>query len=228
MKTSNLLLFSFLGVFLFGFQSWSSERTYKLVPLLVPLDEADSGIHFDIAYTAGVHHGIVRAAVGEVIADLAALSVKSAKFLAELSQFDTGDKKRDCHLREALGIDYSHSVYPDRHVCNSDFEIPATGNDSVAFPTVGLVFNTLNELPVVTEQGKVDSQIQVDLTMHGITKTYTVPLHVEFDSAQPNQLKISSQFNVPLSDFGIVVKKFLFITVAKHAVVKVNAVLRAE
>ncbi len=199
---------------------------------LVPLSSDDSGIHFEIGYGAlvplGTHRGVAKVASVEVVADLEALTLTSAKFTVPLDQMTSGDSKRDCHMREALGIDYvnKQSAFPENHVCKSDFTLPETGVDSVVFPTIQMEFKAGIGSAKRSETGVVDIQTKVELTIHGVMKVYPVSLHVEPDSSVKGQSRVTSQFDVPLKDFSLTVKKAGPIGVADHAVVKVDIRLK--
>ena len=189
----------------------------------------DSGIHFDLSYTTGTHRGVAKAASGDVIADLTGRQIVSAHFSVPIAELTTDNEKRDCHMRESLGIDYSPSHYPSDHVCKDEV-IPASGVDSVVFPKIELTFKE-SATPLTDEPGGIrETLVKAELSMHGVTKTYTLPVRIEplnTPKGKPLQFRLQSRFPVLLKDFGIVVKNFLIISVSHEATVIIDIRLKA-
>ena len=197
-----------------------------------------TGVTFQIGYSAGVHDGTVNAIDTQVTLD-SKNQILSGVFTININSMSTGNKNRDCHMREALGIDYTNSKFPDEHVCDSNEQTPATGPDSIVFPEIKFEFssvkaNSNSVLPEVLEVGKVyNLAIQGRLTVHGQVKDFTaadstefVPVQVKLLDAQTGEIQIVSKFDVVLKDFGVIVKPFKFgfvkISVADKAKVSLN------
>jgi polyisoprenoid-binding protein YceI len=183
----------------------------------VQADSAKSGLTFAIKYTAGVHEGITSVAKGEIEIDPTKLEITSGAISFPLSSLDSGNTKRNCHTFESLGVDYTHSVYPKDHICGDANTLPATGPDSIAFPTITFTFHS-----VATTAGSVNGIF----SMHGVEKELTVPLTIT--ALEGGKLEVKSSFLVHLPDFGVVVKKFLFVTCADDASVGVDLILQPK
>jgi polyisoprenoid-binding protein YceI len=177
----------------------------------VPQPNGDSGVSFSIGYTFGVHVGKAGQATGSVQAQLDPLLLSSGDIVVPIASMTTGDPTRDCHMREALGIDYSHSHFPTDHVCVND-QIPATGPDSVAFPEIRIKLvdmkpldgNTpASSLRVVAGQ-TTDVNATLQLTIHGITQTTQSPVRLSLDAS--GRVQAQAQVSINIKDYGIVVK----------------------
>ena len=199
----------------------------------------NAGVTFQIGYTAGVHDGAVSAVDSRVVLD-SKNQILSGDFTININDMSTGNKNRDCHMREALGIDYTNSKFPNEHVCDSNDQTPATGPDSIAFPEIRFQFssvkmNSKSILPEVMEAGKVyNLAIQGKLTVHGKTKDFTaadstefIPVQVKLLDVNTGEIQLVSKFDVVLKDFGVTVKPFklgpiALINVADKAKVSLN------
>jgi hypothetical protein len=207
-----------------------STFLFPLVAYSAPLSftPEDGGVKFSIKYTAGVHHGTASGLTGTVSVDPDAQLV-TARLVAPISQFSTGNDTRDCHMRESLGIDYGGSRFPAQSVCDNHNQTPATGPDSIAFPDV--VFELLSFRsgePVSLEPGKsYDLAFDGRFTFHGTSSQVTaVPLHVQ---VQPDgKLLLTGALTLSLVDHGVVVRPFLVIKTADTAQVQLNLTLAPE
>lgn len=202
----------------------------------VPTLGATAPVSFDIGFTAGVHRGTASSLTGSLVLDATNRLVKGT-FTVPLSVIRTSNETRDCHLREAMGIDYSHSQFPAQHVCDGQNRTPVAGPDSVVFPNIDFEFTNL----VQTSGGDLPATLAVGTTynvflrgkfsMHGQSKlldggaaatTLVGKLIVESAS----RLRLQSAFPVVLKDYGIIVKPSklgpVTISVADKATVTLN------
>jgi polyisoprenoid-binding protein YceI len=160
------------------------------------------GVKFTIPYTFGTHEGVSHIILGEVTIDTSNPSVSTGEFIVPINSFKTNDDERDCHLREALGLNYQNSViYP-----MINFKIlSVTSQDSI------------KQIPLDRE-----SMIDVEgqWTIHGITKQVKLPMKII-----PNGKKFRTigEFPFSLSDYNIIVKsnKILFVTIGVKDQLKV-------
>ncbi len=182
----------------------------------VSADAAKSGLAFAINYTAGVHEGVTKVAEGELEIDPAKLEILSGEVGFPIAAIDSANTKRNCHILESLGVDYTHSVYPKDHICGSDNLLPASGPDSVAFPKITFQFRS----------AAADGKVSGIFSMHGVEKELTVPVTLTAEAG--GKLHVVSTFTVHLPDYGVVVKKFLFVTVADDARVSVDLHLQPK
>ena len=136
-------------------------------------------------------------------------SLSGVRIAFGIQGFKSGNKTLDCHLQESLGLDYSKSGFPDRHVCENDL-LPARGANAVVFPEVtfqsedsNLDFTKASELPVEFEVNGI-------WRLHGIEKAEKVKLTIQ---KRGNGVLVRGKKTFSLKDFGVTVKKFLFISV---------------
>src|SRR5262245_5385660 len=90
---------------------------------------------FSLGWTLGTHEGRASQVSGSLRARLDPLEILEGEFRVPIGAMSTGSVSRNCHMREALGIDYSRSRFPREHVCVND-QVPASGPDSVVFPDI--------------------------------------------------------------------------------------------
>ncbi len=183
-------------------------------------DAKSPGVTFQIGYSAGVHDGTT----SEMTANVT-LSQKNAilkgDFKIPISQISTGNSTRDCHMREALGINYTDSKFPTDHVCDSDNQLPQTGPDSIAYPEIRFKFTNVKkdsgtELPEVLEVGKAYKvAIQGQWIIHGQTVdlaanegTESIPVQVKLLDAETQEIQVTGKFQISLKAFNIIVKPF--------------------
>ena len=174
----------------------------------------NTGIDFSIGYFAGTHHGMAKEVESSVVMTLGrSLDIRSAKLSVPIASMETGNATRDCHLREALGIDYSHSKFPAEHVCNSDNEVPASGPDSVAFPTIDLElesWTSANHQKDLNPGESIDLVLKMKVTIHGVAhKNVQIPIHAVYSETVRGAVHMTGSFPVVLLDYGIVVKPVL-------------------
>src|SRR5919198_1701459 len=96
------------------------------------------GLVVEVPYTLGTHHEQVTEVDGTVRIDPETLRLERGRLVIPLAGFRSDDAKRGCHLREALGLDYTRSRFPREHVCDDRNQLPASGPDAIAFPEIVL------------------------------------------------------------------------------------------
>lgn len=215
---TNKFYFSFL-VFLFS--SFSFAQDFQLVPH----QDGNSGVTFQLPYTAGIHTGQISQAMGAIRIDKASQTV-TGSFTVPIAGITTGNATRDCHMRESMGIDYSKSQFPNQHVCDFQNQVPAQGPDSIAFPNIEFDISGVvsSSGPLTLEPGKAfDVQTTGKWTVHGVSVQKNFTLHIAVESG--GSLKISGTVPLLLSEFNIVVKPFLFITVGNTSKVVLDLTL---
>lgn len=123
--------------------------------------------------------------------------------------FKSENKTLDCHLQESLGLDYSKSEFPDRHVCQNDL-LPSTGKNAIKYPEVA--FQSNDPDLDLSKAGVAPMELEVNgiWRLHGIEKTEKTRLTVY---KQNDSILIRGKKSFSLKDFGITVKRFLFISV---------------
>jgi polyisoprenoid-binding protein YceI len=198
-----------------------SHANAAFAPYTVRLPQ--DGIVVDVPYSMGTHHEHVTATDGILRLDPAALTLERGRLVFPLSGFRSDDPQRGCHLREALGLDYTRSRFPREHVCDDQNHLPAAGPDSVAFPEV--VLELASAEPVgAGSAGGAEVEVTGTLTLHGRARPERFRLVVTPDPSAPGMLRVRGHIPVRLADFGIEVKpaKILFVSITVHDEVTVN------
>lgn len=169
----------------------------------VPDAGGSYGVQFKIGYTFGTHSGKALSGEGRVIwatTDLA--SLKKSELRVPIGALRTGNPEMECHLREALGLDYKHSPYPGEHVCKND-QLPLSGPGAVVFPEIVLQLEKAK---------KIDPShytVEGVWKIHGVTRPTAIPVEVELKGGR---LIVTAKPTLSLKEFGVEVKNFLFIS----------------
>jgi polyisoprenoid-binding protein YceI len=198
-----------------------------------------NGVKFAIPYTAGVHEGTAKVIQGQVV--LNGNKLETIQVSVPIDSMSTGNITRDCHMREALGIDYTNSEFPAQHVCDSNNKTPATGPNSVVFPTIEFLFQAADHAQIINFDPSVaDVQklaVVGKITMHGISQAIKVGATEGVQTtvtrmAGTDDLRLQTQFEVVLDDHKVQVKPFklgpIEIGVGKKAKVTLDLVLKKQ
>ncbi len=196
---------------------------------IIPKADSSSGITMTIPYDLGTHHGVASRVSGIVNATQNFTQI-NGKLIVPLEFMATGNPTRDCHMREALGLDYTKSSFPKNHICDANNQLPQSGVDSIAFHTVE--FNLVS----VTGGGDLSSQLKPGASLkltangtwniHGVQKNLSFPILV---TVLPNgQLSLKASVPFALSDFGVVVKPVLGIGVKNNMSAELDILLAAK
>ncbi|MES2854818.1 MAG: YceI family protein [Bdellovibrionota bacterium] len=199
-------------------------------------EDGASGVRFSIPYTMGVHKG-----VAQQLTAIAVLNendeLVSARFEIPIAGLKTGNDTRDCHMRESLGIDYSHSAFPSKHVCSSANLIPATGPDAVVHDKIVFDFKRYEKAHAVPLQVGVVQEVLVSgtLKIHGVRREVNaLPLKLEMVRTETGAkvIKLASLFPLSLQSFGIIVKPlkvaFVSVGVGDSVTVDLNLLMAAK
>ncbi len=167
------------------------------------------GMVIDVPYSMGTHHEHVTSVEGTLQIDPQALRVDGGHLTIPLSAFHDDDATRQCHLREALGLDYTRSRYPRDHVCDDENRLPSSGPDAIAYPRV------LIDLQEGAADANGKTEVQGKLTVHGVTRPIHLALEVSRDAPQ-GMLRVRGRIPLRLSEFGVTVKSagVLFVTIS--------------
>jgi polyisoprenoid-binding protein YceI len=138
--------------------------------------------------------------------------------------FRSGNPALDCHLQESLGLDYKESDFPEKHVCEKD-RLPVKGKNSVRYPEVtfrsmdgALTFSKVSEKPL-------ELNVAGDWSIHGIERPVTLRIQIE---KYQEGYRVRGKGTLSLKDFGVEVKKFLFISVNDEVQAEWDLVFRPE
>ncbi len=168
------------------------------------------GVDLSIEYTLGVHEGYASVLSGRALVDFENSSVSSAEFRVPISSMTTGSAKRDCHMRESLGLDYAISSFPEKHVCFGDNTLPDSGVDSVVYPEIVFELRGLNAAdgtPLTRIDAGADASVLAvgSFTIHGVRKDQIVAVKLTrtFDERGKSRLRVRGRFNLSLKDYGV-------------------------
>lgn len=204
-------------------QALAEETLFELVPNA----NGATGIEFKIGYTLGTHKGVALKASGlvEVSTENSQLALKSTSIKVPISSIRTGAELRDCHLQEAMGINYSISDYPSQHVCTGN-QLPASGNNAVVYPTIdfSLVSAQISGSPTHLEPGKTFQVSALgNWTIHGISKQQ--PIALTLNPQEDGRVFVTGNTSFNLKDFNVVVIPWAgLIKVKDTALVELNLV----
>jgi len=186
-------ILSLVILFAASHTTFAAEQTYSIT---TPVAHK-TGIEFKIPYTMGTHEGEAQEVRGSVILDLVQPSAIKGSFLVPIQGLKTGNNTRDCHLVEALGINYTQSKFPKDHVCDSDDKLPIAGPDSVVYPNVEFKVTALQ-----LTDGKITS-IDGEWTIHGVT----LPAHFAVKVTTENEgFRLEATTQLSLEAFQVKVK----------------------
>lgn len=201
----------------------ATTKVYRLVQ-----QESGPGITISIPYSLGTHDNRVSRATGEVRFDPDAPQAAAGTLRVTLDAVVSDSAERDCHMREALGLDYAHSRFPGEHVCANN-ALPA---GALAYPEIRLEVRSaqspgLSELSVGKE---TPISLEASWTLHGVTRPAVLRLTASRDAKTPGALRIRGTSPIRLPDFGVVVKsaKVLFATISVEDVATVRFDLKLE
>ncbi len=180
----------------------AEQQSYRVAP---PAE--GSKAEAIVVYSLGTHTQVAQDIRGEVTLDTATLSAGQGAVVVPIAGIHGDGGTRDCHMREALGIDYAAGGrFPKEHVCDGHDTLPASGPESVAFPDIRLEILGGRPLddPGLLGTGKpVRVELDVRWTVHGVSKQQKELTRVVQEG---NGLRARGRSTVVLPDHGVVVK----------------------
>jgi hypothetical protein len=206
-------------------------------PLLyrpAPAPEGSAAVRIDLPYTFGTHSLDARLLQGEVRVDWQATQAPAVtgRLWLPLASIHGGGDTLNCHMREAMGLDYARSAFPGKHVC-ADGKLPATGDDAVAFPEIAFEIRRVAVDSVRTRNGEYEMWRATALgrwTIHGVTRDASIDLRLTVpanQTAHPRWVRVEGERKIRLADYGIQVKRAFVVTAGDEATVKLDVLLRA-
>lgn len=219
------IIFNLTWLLSMPFTVLGAPRSYR-TPLITP---ADSSIKFFIPYTFGTHEGEARMFSGKISLDLIDPAQSNGEFSVPISAMTTAKPQRDCHMREALGLDYGDSDFPEVHVCNEDDELPTAGKNAVKYPMIKLKVKSIKSLgPEKSVSLEKESTIEVEgeWIIHGKSYQWVFPLRL---SLEGEKLRVRGEVPFSLKNHDVIVKAnrvlFIEIGVKDNAKVQFDLVL---
>ena len=177
-------------------------QTFTLLP--------KSSLEFKIPYTMGTHEGSSQKIGGSVTIG------EQGEFSLPIKSLKTDDEKMNCHLYEALGLNYKNSSFPDEHVCE-DNKLPASGNDAIVYPKIS--YSVTKSKILNATQDEFELELEGYWKIHGQKKNESFKIKLIKDQGRWRSQK---SIKIHLSDFDIIVKNFLFISVEDTVSVKLS------
>lgn len=217
-KFTRLFLFgAVLQILFYAPASVASEQTYRIVQS----SGHGTGIEFHIPYSMGTHDGDAHEVTGTVTLDLSNPSTAKGGFKVPIGSLTTGDKSRDCHLLEAMGLDYTQSKYPNEHVCNGVDKIPSDPSNVIIYPDIEFKLKSIQ-----MADGKI-SNIDGEWIIRGVATPAHIPVKVTPDG---QGFRVTGTSPISLSAHHIVVKsaKLLFVTISVEDTATVDLDLHFE
>ena len=202
----------------------AEPRTHRVAP---PAE--GSKAEAVVVYSLGTHTQVAQDIRGEVTLDPTTLNGGSGSVVVPIAGIHGDGSTRDCHMREALGIDYAAGGrFPKEHVCDGQNRLPASGPESVAFPDIRLEVlgaRPLDELSLLESGKPVRVELDARWTVHGVTRPQKELTRVVREG---NGLHVRGRSTVVLADYGIVVRptKVLFADIKVGDAVTVTYDLR--
>lgn len=204
----------------------AEPRTYRVAP---PAE--GSKAEAVVVYSLGSHAQAAQDVHGEVTLDPATLSGGSGSVVVPIAGIRGDGGTRDCHMREALGLDYTAGGrFPREHVCDGQDRLPPSGSESVAFPDIRLELlgaRPLDDLALLEAGKPVRVEVEVRWTLHGVSRQRQELVRVLRDGAG---LRARGRSTIVLADHGVVVKptRVLFAEITVGDAVTVTYDLRLQ
>ena len=189
--------------------------------------EAGGGVAVEIPYSFGTHRAMAGEIEGVIGLQRETLEVQHGHFWLPIVALKSEDPKRDCHMRESLGLNYAISRFPRDHVCDEHNQLPAKGGDAVAFPNIELLVTGSKVLddPRLLDQGKdVHIVVTGSWTIHGVTRPARLQLTASADRKEGGILRVRGRESFVLRDFGVVVKSANILFVSSVVKEEVTAI----
>ena len=187
---------------LLPYAALAEPRTYRVAPTA-----EGSKAEAVVVYSLGTHAQVAQDIRGEVTLDPTTLAGGSGTVVVPIAGIRGDGSTRDCHMREALGLDYSAGGrFPKEHVCDGENRLPASGPESIAFPDIRLEIlgaRPLDELSLLDAGKPVRVELDARWTMHGVSRQQKELTRVVREG---NGLHARGRSTVVLADYGIVVK----------------------
>jgi len=165
-----------------------------------------------VAFSLGTHTQTAQEIHGQVTLDPTTLASASGTVVVPIAGIHGDGGTRDCHMREALGLDYVRARFPAEHVCDGQDRLPATGPDSIAFPEIRLDVlsaKPLDDLALLDAEKPVRVELEARWTIHGVAHSTRELTRALRDGAG---FHVRGRSTVVLADHRVVVKpiKILF------------------
>ena len=161
----------------------------------------DAKIQLKVPYTMGTHTLKASQLSGSLQWSESRQQLLSGELILAVQDIAADDETLRCHLLESLTLDYTKSDFPKKHVCEGD-KLPLEGKNAPVYSNI--------KVRLAGPFTLTDNAVLVEWEIHGVKKEQTLPLEIKL-SEDKKTFTLKANFKLKRSDFGIVVKKFLFI-----------------
>jgi YceI-like domain len=198
-----------------------------------PAPDGSAGIRIDLPYTFGIHTFDASLVQGEVHVDWKPAPAVSGRLTLALASIHGGGDTLNCHMREAMGLNYARSAFPGKHVC-ADGKLPATGNDAVAFPEIMFEIKRVTVDTARSRAGEYEMWRATAFgrwTIHGVARDASIDLRLTVpanETAHPRWVRVEGVRKIRIADYGIQVKRAFVVTAGEEATLKLDVLLRAQ
>ncbi len=175
-----------------------------------------AGIEFTVPYGAfGLfsHKGKAELDRASLLIDSENLSSTTGEFSVNLAGMTMEHKEKNCHMRESLGLNYAASDFPDKHVCDDNFELPQTGKNAIVYPEI--IFRILAIKNISQTDNEATFEVEGQWTIHGVTRKQLLPIKLSPDK---DKMRISTTAKFNLKDFGLKIRPVKFFFFPVHVV----------
>ena len=156
-------------------------------------DKSTAEFHAEDSYDA--FDGTTNRVSGTIVADPANVAASSVTLSVDVNALDTGVGLRNKEMRERY---LQTPKFPEATFKSKSVEGPAT----------------------IAANAPADIKITGDFTLHGVTKTMTIPVRVVL--IPDGRIHATSQFAVKMPEFGINVPKNVLVTVNDEVPVRLD------
>lgn len=215
-----------LFIVLFHSNTGQAKSVLYRTPVIAP---PNTGVKFFVPYTFGTHTGEARMFAGSMTLDNADPQSSRGEFSVPINSMTTDKAERDCHMMEALGLDYGEADFPEEHVCTDSYTLPATGKNAVKYPTILLKIHSVKSLePSKLIHTDRETKIEVDgeWIIHGKSYQWKFPLSLTPDG---EKFKVHGTVPFSLKNHDVIVKSqrvlFVDINVKDNIKVEFNMII---
>lgn len=213
------MIFLFL-ILTSALSAYGESREFR-IPVIPP---TNTKIALSIPYTFGTHKGEARLFSGKISIDSLVPSNSRGNFSVPINSLGSGNDERDCHMMEALGLDYSVSDYPETHVCTATNNLPVEGKNAPKYPTINLIVHGLKSIDagkIIFSDKETEVEVDGEWSIHGKSYRWVFPMKL---IPEGNNFRVKGEVPFSLRNHDIILKpaKFLFIDISVKDIIKVN------
>lgn len=208
-----------LIILMLPFSFHATAKVYRVPVIPAP----NTSVKMYIPYTFGTHKGEVRLFSGSLILDLQDPANSQGEFSVPINSLNTGKEERDCHMMEALGLDYGEADYPETHVCTETNNLPTAGKNAPKYKTIHLkVLSLKSQDPskMINTDKATSIEVEGAWTIHGKTYQWTFPMKL---IPEGEKFRVKGEVPFSLKNHDIIVKStnVLFMDVSVKDIITV-------